>query len=332
MGGDLSKRLAFVERIIRETPVVRLETRDIELYAKLEYMNGVGSVKDRPALWILKRAIERGDVGSGTTIVESSSGNFACALATFAAMLQLEFVPVIDPNIAPINEAYLRAACKRVVKVTERDDTGGFLKTRLQTVKALLAENPRSYWPNQYENVDGAAAHYHLTGAEICRAVPDADFVFLGVSSAGTIAGVSRRLRESIPSAKVIAVDVEGSVIFGQPPQRRLIPGLGASVAPALLGQALIDGLQIVSEQDTVRACHELLSAHGLFVGGSSGSVYAAIQHYFALHPPGPARPKVVFLCCDRGAPYVTSLYNSQWLTQNMSGIEQPAGSGESRE
>jgi N-(2-amino-2-carboxyethyl)-L-glutamate synthase len=326
---DLLRRLAFVEQVIRETPVIRLETRDIELHAKLEYMNGVGSVKDRPALWILKRAIERGDIVSETLIVESTSGNFGCAMATFAAMLQLEFVPVIDPNVSPINEAYLRAACKRVVKVTERDDTGGYLKTRLQTVKSLLSENARSYWPNQYENVDGAAAHYHLTGGEICRAVPDADYVFLGVSSAGTIAGVSRRVKECIPSAKIVAVDVEGSVIFGRAPQRRLIPGLGASVAPALLRQALIDDLQIVSERDSVRACHELLSVHNLFVGGSSGSVYAAIQRYFARNPPGPTRPKVVFLCCDRGSPYVTSLYNSQWLAQHMSGFDQPAGSSE---
>lgn len=335
MNGDLFQRLKLAERVIRETPVVRLDDRTVELYAKLEYMNGIGSVKDRPALWILKRAIERGDIVPGTLIVESSSGNFACALATFAVMLQLEFVPVIDPNIAPINEAYLRATCKRVVKVDERDDTGGFLKTRLRTVKALLAQHARSYWPNQYENVDGAAAHYHLTGAEICRAVPDADYIFLGVSSAGTIAGVSRRVKESMPSAKIIAVDVEGSAIFGQPAKRRVIPGLGSSVSPGLLQQALIDGLEIVSEVDSARACHEILATHGLFVGGSSGSVYAAVQRYFAREaaraPAGAssARPKVVFLCCDRGGPYVTSLYNSQWLATNLAGFAPPAGSTE---
>jgi cysteine synthase A len=325
MDSDLFHRLELAERVIRETPVVRLEALNLELYAKLEYMNGIGSVKDRPALWILKRAIERGDIVPGTTIVESSSGNFACALATFSVMLQLEFVPVIDPNIAPINEAYLRATCSRVIKVDERDDTGGFLKTRLRVVKTLLAEQARSYWPNQYENADGAAAHYHLTGAEICRAVPDADYVFLGVSSAGTIAGVSRRVKESMPSAKVIAVDVEGSVIFGQPAKRRVIPGLGSSITPGLLKHALIDGLEIVSECASVRACHELLSVHGLFVGGSSGAVYAAIQQYFAREPPRAARPKVVFLCCDRGSSYITSLYNSQWLTRNMAGFDQQA-------
>lgn len=315
---DIHERLNLVQRVIRETPTVRLDEFGFELYAKLEYLNGIGSVKDRPALWILKRAIERGDVAPGTTIIESSSGNFACALATFTAMLQLEFIPVIDPNISAINEAYLRASCKRVVKVEERDDTGGFLKTRLRIVQSLLAENPHSYWPNQYENTDGAAAHYHLTGAEICRAVPDVDYVFLGVSTAGTIAGVSRRVKEYAPAAKIIAVDVEGSVIFGRPAKRRYIPGIGASISPGLLSQAVIDDVEIVSERESALACSQLLSSHGLFVGGSTGSVYAAIKNYFLRNTPNKKIPKVLFLCCDRGSSYANTIFNPDWITRNL--------------
>jgi len=324
---DLFERLDLVQRIVRETPTIRLEDNVLELYAKLEYMNGVGSIKDRPALWILKRAIERRDVVPGTMIVESSSGNFACALATFATMLQLEFVPVIDPNISSINEAYLRASCRRVVKVEERDDTGGFLKTRLRVVRSLLAEHPLTYWPNQYENTDGAAAHYQLTGAEICRAVPAADYVFLGVSSAGTIAGVSRRVKEVVPAAKIIAVDVEGSVIFGQPPKRRAIPGLGSSISPGLLSQAIIDEVEIVSERDSVSACHQLLRDHGLFVGGSTGAAYAALKNYFRRKPSSTPRPKVVFLCCDRGSSYVTSIFDPGWVARNVQGDDATIGS-----
>jgi N-(2-amino-2-carboxyethyl)-L-glutamate synthase len=315
---DLFERLALVQRIVRETPTIQLAHDRIELYAKLENTNGLGTVKDRPAMWILKRAIERGDVVPGTTIVESSSGNFACALATFSTMLGLSFIPVIDPNVSPANEAYLRAHCRRVVKVEHRDDTGGFLETRLRTVQALLAEHPGAYWPNQYENADGAEAHYELTGAELCRAVPAADHVFIGVGSAGTIAGVSRRVKLEIPSAKIIAVDVEGSVIFGQPPRRRLIPGIGSAIKPGLLSRAVIDDVVIVSERATVAACDELLRVHNLFVGGSTGSVYAAIQAYFRRHPPGARPPRVVFLCCDRGAAYVTSVFNPEWVAANL--------------
>lgn len=315
---DLRARLALVQRIIRETPTIQLDHDRLDLFAKLEYTNGVGTVKDRPAMWILKRAIERGDIVPGTPIVESSSGNFACALATFAAMLGLEFTPVIDPNIAPINEGYLRATCARVVKVDERDDTGGFLKTRLRAVHALCAAQPGTYWPNQYENPDAADAHYQLTGAEICRAVPALDYVFIGVSSAGTIAGISRRVRELIPTARIVAVDVEGSAIFGQAPKRRHIPGIGSSISPGLLAQAAIDEVAIVSERASALACEALLRDHGLFVGGSTGSAYAAIERYFRDRPRSVPRPKVLFLCCDRGAAYASSVFAPAWVAERL--------------
>lgn len=322
----LLARLALVERIVRETPTIRIDHDRVELYAKLEHQNGVGTVKDRPAMWILKRAIERGDVGPGTTIIESSSGNFAVALAAFAGMLGLDFVPVIDPNISPITEAYLRAACRRVVRVDERDDTGGFLKTRIRTVQALLAEYPSAYWPNQYDNPDAAEAHYELTGVEICRAVPAVDYVFIGVGSAGTIAGVSRRVKETIPSAKVIAVDIDGSVIFGRPAKRRYVPGIGSSISPGLLQRAVIDEVVVVTERESALACEELLRGPGLFVGGSSGSAYAAIDKHFRDRPRSLPRPRVVFLCCDRGTAYVSSVFDPAWVAKYLPEPSTPSG------
>jgi cysteine synthase A len=101
----LLDRLGRIAKVIRETPVVRLKdpaVEGIDLYAKLEFFNGVGSIKDRPAFWILKRAIERGEVDAQTTIIESSSGNFACALSAFCRMLELKFIPVVDPNVSPL--------------------------------------------------------------------------------------------------------------------------------------------------------------------------------------------------------------------------------------
>lgn len=314
-GRPLCERAASLLRVLRETPVVRLEEPNVALFAKLELCNAVGSIKDRPALWILKGAIDRGEIDEGTTVVESSSGNFALALAVYCRMLGLTFVPVIDPNISRMNERTLRALCEEVILVEERDDTGGFLKTRLARVRAICAARPRAYWPNQYENVDGMWAHYHTTGREICESLPQLDFVFLGVSSAGTIAGVSRRLKEQLPRVKVIAVDAEGSLIFGGPPGRRLIPGIGASVAPALLQEARIDDVVIVSERETVAACRALLDRHGIFAGGSTGTVYAAVRRYFA-RPTGSRPPTALFLCADRGLPYLDTIYNPAWASQ----------------
>lgn len=317
-------RLAYAEKIICETPVIRLNEDDLELYAKLEFLNGIGSIKDRPALWMLKRAIERGQVGPNTTIIESSSGNFACALAVFCRILGLNFIPVIDPFISPVNESFLRAQCENVVKVDECDDSGGYLKTRLRMVGTLLAQFEDAYWPNQYENPDGMDAHYHLTAGEICRQLPQLDYVFIGVSSGGTLAGVSRRLKEHNPSVRIIAVDAEGSVIFGQKPKKRYIPGLGSSISPPLVKEAIIDDVIIVNEADTVSACHDLLERHGLFVGGSTGTVYSAIQRYFSDRSAG-KRPRVLFFCCDRGAGYLHNVFANGWASSHVNEeIESP--------
>jgi cysteine synthase A len=287
----------------------------MNLFAKLEYVNPVGSIKDRAAYWILKRAAERGEIGDATTVIESSSGNFAAALAAFTHLVGLRFIPVIDPNISGAYESFLRRMCPTVVKVEKRDDTGGFLKTRLQMVQHLCATTPNAYWTNQYGNLDALEAHYELTAGEICADFESLDFVFIGVSTAGTIAGVSRRLKERYPKVRIIAVDTDGSVIFGGTPRKRHIPGVGSSIVPQLLSHAKIDDVVLISERDTVEACRELLRTHGLFVGGSSGTAFAAIKRY-ASRMAGAKRPTVLFLCADRGTAYLDTVFDPAWATR----------------
>src|SRR6266568_1784628 len=212
---SLVARLAQLGNILRPTPHVPLAVEGLQLFAKLEYVNPVGSIKDRPAFWILKRAAERGEICDETTVIESSSGNFASALAAFTRLVGLRFIPVIDPNISGTYESFLRRTCATVVKVEQRDDTGGFLKTRLQMVQHLCDTVPNAYWTNQYGNLDAVDAHYQLTAGEICADFATLDYVFIGVSTAGTIAGISRRLKERYPKVRIIAVDTPGSVIFG---------------------------------------------------------------------------------------------------------------------
>jgi cysteine synthase A len=289
--------------------------KGMDLFAKLEYVNPVGSIKDRAAYWILARAAERGEICDETTVIESSSGNFATALAAYTHLVGLRFIPVIDPNISGTYESFLRRMCPTVVKVEDRDDTGGFLKTRLEKVKELCATIPNAFWTNQYGNLDAVEAHYELTATEICADFDSLDYVFLGVSTAGTIAGVSRRLKECYPRVRVIAVDTEGSVSFGGAPRKRHIPGIGSSIVPQLLSHAKIDDVVLISERETVEACQELLTTHGLFVGGSSGTAFAAIKRYAARMPAYPY-PTVLFLCADRGTPYLDTVFNSTWVTR----------------
>src|SRR5437773_7262116 len=142
---SLATRLELLRNTLRPTPHVPLAMEGMKLFAKLEYVNPVGSIKDRAAYWILKRAAERGEICDETTVIESSSGNFAAALAAFTHLVGLRFIPVIDPNISGTYESFLRRTCPTVVKVEDRDDTGGFLKTRLQKVKELCATIPNAY-------------------------------------------------------------------------------------------------------------------------------------------------------------------------------------------
>src|SRR5207249_9824073 len=221
---SLVTRLTQLGNILRPTPHVPLAVEGLQLFAKLEYVNPVGSIKDRPGYGILKRAAERREICDETTVIESSSGNFASALAAFTRLVGLRFIPVIDPNISGTYESFLRRACSTVVKVEDRDDTGGFLKTRLQMVKHLCDTTPNAYWTNQYGNPDAVEAHYQLTAGEICADFASLDYVFIGVSTGGTIAGVSRRLKERYPQVRIVAVDTQGSVIFGDTPRKRHIP------------------------------------------------------------------------------------------------------------
>src|SRR3989441_6653601 len=264
----LATRLELLRNTLRPTPHVRLAMEGMNLFAKLEYVTPVGSIKDRPAYWILKRAAERGEICEETTVIESSSGNFAAALAAFTHLAGLRFIPVIDPNISGTYESFLRRICPTVVKVEERDDTGGFLKTRLKKVRELCGAIPNAYWTNQYGNPDAIEAHYELTASEICADFDTLDYVFIGVSTAGTIAGMSRRLKERYPNVRIIAVDAKGSVIFGGAPRQRHIPGIGAGIVPPLLSHAKIDDVVKIPERGTVQAGRALPPTHGLFVGG----------------------------------------------------------------
>jgi N-(2-amino-2-carboxyethyl)-L-glutamate synthase len=311
----LLDRITRLRNGLTETPLLAIADDRVDLVTKLEYCNPTGSAKDRSALWILEQAIRRGDITAGTTVVESSSGNFAIAMATYCRGLGIPFVPVLDPNCNRSTESFLRKLCGRVEKVSERDGTGGYLTTRLARVRELLAELDNAYWPNQYANADAMDAHYRFTGGELCRGLTRLDYLFVGVGTAGTLAGLSRRVTETFPRCTVVAVDSAGSAIFGQPPARRLIPGIGSSIVPPLTERARVDDVVIVPESRTVRACHELFERHGLFAGGSTGTVYSAIQAYFAGRVTR-TRPVVAFLAADRGHAYADTIYNPAWARQ----------------
>jgi 2,3-diaminopropionate biosynthesis protein SbnA len=302
--------------LVGNTPLVRLvnaELPDIELMAKLELLNPTGSTKDRAAGFILDRVLADRSISASTQIIESSSGNFGVALSAACRARGLAFTCVVDPLVQPLNEYLIKQLGGRLVKVTEADPSGGYLQTRISAVQALCKAARDAYWINQYANPLNAAA-YEVLGHELCDAVEGLDYVFIGVSSGGTITGVSRCIKERFARTRVIAVDMVGSAIFGGPTRKRAIPGIGSSIVPVILASATIDDVVHVDERETILACRELLAAHSLFCGGSSGSVLAAVKKFFrARRPVRGRRPRVAMILADRGDRYANTIYNDEW-------------------
>ncbi|MFC0215903.1 2,3-diaminopropionate biosynthesis protein SbnA [Paenibacillus chartarius] len=300
---------------VGNTPVVKLEPTDLDhirLYAKMESYNPTGSVKDRAASYMLRTLLESGEINQETVIIESSSGNFGVALSSYCKHLGLPFYCVVDPNISPENEMIIERLSAKMIKVTIPDASGGYLLTRIEKVKELKQSIVNSYWINQYGNPLNAAAYYHTLAAELCSHFDRIDYLFMGVSSGGTISGTSRRVKEQFPNCKVIAVDMVGSVIFGGKPQKRHIPGIGSSMTPDILKTAKIDEVILVDEASTILSCHELLQNELIYAGGSSGSVYSAVKQYFSGRRVT-GEPNVVMVFPDRGERYYSTIYNPDW-------------------
>lgn len=318
---------------VGRTPLVYLRRLfpepGLDVIAKLELLNPGGSVKDRPARFIVEQGLQDGTIGAGTHLIESTSGNLGIALAMVARVYGLGFTAVVDPKISPTNLRILQQFGARIEMVHEPDAAGGYLHTRIRRVHELLQAIPNSVWINQYANQRNWQSHYYGEGSEILADLDGpVDCLVLGVSTTGTILGIARRLREAFPRLRVVAVDAVGSVIFGTPPGPRALPGIGASRVPELFSPAEIDTVIHVDDWESVQACRDLLAREGIFAGGSSGSVIAAIRK---LLPTLPRPCRVLTLLPDRGERYLDLVYDDDWLAQlrpPASPLASPAGTG----
>jgi cysteine synthase A len=318
---------ASIIECIGSTPLVRLRrlfSGSPQVFAKLELLNPGGSVKDRPARYIIERGLRDGTIAPGATIVESSSGNFGIALAMAARIYELNFVCVVDPKISPLNLRILNQLGARVERVVRPDVHGGYLHTRLERVQELLREIPGAYWIDQYANVLNTRCHYEGIGSEIVEAMDGepVDVLVAAVSTTATLLGAARRLRDAWPDVRVVAVDAAGSVIFGGPARHRDLPGIGSSRRPELLADGEeVDEVIYVDDYDSARGCRELLLGEGILAGGSSGAVIAAVQR---LAPELPAGARVVTILPDRGERYMDLVYDDTWMEEHRP-VAEPA-------
>ncbi|KPI00271.1 Diaminopropionate biosynthesis, SbnA [Actinobacteria bacterium OK074] len=289
-----------------------------ELYLKIEGLNPAGSVKLKTAVGLIADARQRGLLGPGGQVVESSSGNLGVALATVCAAQGYDFTCVTDLNAAPHNVALMRALGAKVVVVDQRDANGGFLGTRIAHIRRMLADNPLLVWPNQYANPANPRVHATRTAVSILKVLGAVDFLFVGAGTTGTLTGCATHFREVSPGTRIIAVDTVGSVTFGTPAGPRHIPGLGTSRTPEICRADLVDEVVLIEEAEAVRTCRMLARRHGLLVGGSSGSVFAAVLGRAHTVPPG---SRVVAIAPDMGERYLSTVYDDDWAAARF-GVE----------
>ncbi len=324
MTEELNKLNSGIMTTIGNTPLVELKQvfkdADFQLFAKLEMFNPGGSVKDRPAINMLKNAFADGHIKAGSTIVESSSGNLGIGLAQACLVLDLKLICVVDPKTTSQNIKILQAYGAEVDIVTAPDPiTGDFLPARIARVKSLLDAIPQSFWCQQYANLNNVRAH-HQTMHEIATALDGKlDYLFLSTGTCGTLRGCAEYIKSHDLPTKIIAVDAKGSVIFGDKRGKRLIPGHGAARVPELFQPGLEDMCVHVSDWDCIVGCHHLLKSEAILAGGSSGAVIAAIAKQRAEIPSG---ANCAAILCDRGERYLDTIYTDSWVKEHFGDVE----------
>ncbi|MFL5517045.1 MAG: 2,3-diaminopropionate biosynthesis protein SbnA, partial [Gemmatimonadales bacterium] len=288
---------------------------NVDVYLKMEALNPAGSIKLKAAVSMVEDAERRGVLRPGGHLIESSSGSLGIALAMVSATKGYRFLCVTDPNTSPQSLDIMRALGADVVEVDWRDSSGGYLGSRISYIEQRVAVDPELVWLNQYANPANPIVHDRCTAAAITTEIAHVDYLFVGTGTSGTLMGCVSHFRRVSPDTKIIAVDAVGSVSFGAPAGPRFIPGIGASRRPDIFCPELVDEMILVPEDDTIRTCRWLARQHGLFAGGSTGSVVSAILRRA---PELPSGSRVVGISPDFGDRYARTIYDDAWVLERF--------------
>lgn len=308
--------------LVGNTPLIQLTRLNgglpFRLFAKLELLNIGGSIKDRPAFGIVQDALDKGLLKPGMTIVESSSGNFGIGLSQACAYFGLNFICVVDPKATKQNLQIMQAYGAKIELVDMPNETGGYLQARIDRVHELLDKVPDSYWCNQYNNLNNPKAHHKTIGEIMTALNHQVDYLFCATSTCGTLRGFSEYISEHNLNTKIVAVDAQGSVIFGDQPKNRLIPGHGAGRVPELFTPNYHDEFILVSDLDCVVGCRRLLKDEVVLAGGSSGGIISAVLKKAPEIEPDATCAAII---CDRGERYLETVYSDAWVTEHFGDV-----------
>lgn len=290
---------------IGNTPLVRIGfDSPAHIFAKLEYLNPGGSVKDRPAKYMIEYAEKEGLLKPGGTIIDASSGNQGIASALIGSIKGYTVIIAVSEKISQEKLQTIQSYGAQVVMCTPTkfiDDPQSYHSV----AKKIHETTPNSFMPNQYYNIENANAHYHSLGPEIWRQTNGTiTHFFAGAGTGGTISGVGRYLKEQNPNIKIIAVDSINSfrTTKGNPKPYRL-EGIGIDFDTPVLNHSVIDDFIPVSDEHGIQMLKLLATKYGFLAGPSSGAVAYAVQDYCRQLK---STDRAVMIFGDSGRAYLT--------------------------
>ncbi len=288
---------ASVSELVGATPLFRLEDN---LYAKLEYLNPVGSVKDRAALYMIEDAEKRGVLKSGGTIIEPTSGNTGIGLAAIGASRGYRVIITMPDTMSAERIAVMKALGAEVVLTEGALGMAGAIKR----AEALCRELD-GIIAGQFSNPANAEAHYRTTAPEIWHDTDgEVDILISAVGTGGTVTGIGRYLKERKPAVRIVAVEPAASpVLSGGEKGAHKIQGIGAGFVPELFDRSVIDEVVTVTDEESYEAGRRLAREKGLLVGISSGAAYAAAERLLKRDP----SKNIVVIFPDSGMRYLST-------------------------
>ncbi len=321
-----NKALNSILDTIGNTPLVRLNkiteelriNKSIEIFAKIEYLNPMGSIKDRIAKYMIEKAEKEGKIKKGQTIVENSSGNTALGLALIAIQKGYKLKVIVRDTMSKEKVHKLESLGVDIVFANtslppESPDSYNNITAK------IVKETKNVFFPDQHNNKDNNDTHYYTTGPEIWEQMEGKiDYFIAGMGTGGTIGGVAKFLKEKDSNIKVIAVDPIGSIFYDYfyykkiiTPSPYMIEGLGDEFLIKTADFSNIDDIIKITDKDAFLMARKLVKIEGLLGGGSSGAVIWAISE-FVKKLSKPAR--IVTILPDGSSRYLSTIFNDNWM------------------
>jgi len=268
-----------ITELVGQTPILHLRKLSPEggagIYAKLEYLNPGGSIKDRAALGMITKAERAGRLKPGATIFEATAGNTGVGLALIATGRGYRTVLAVPEGFSQEKVTLMEALGAEVIRTSRADGMTG----AINYITERAARTPNAFIAGQFENQDNPNFHYETTGREFYEQMGgEIDAIVIGCGTGGTFTGVSRYLKERNPQTLAIAVETQGSVLGGGPSGEHEVEGIGASFIPKTFDGSLADEIIAVSDHDAFDMVKKLAAIEGVLAGSSAGAnVFAAV-------------------------------------------------------